>query len=165
MRQRIQNARIKNYFIDILKLNPLQDVIPDYVKGDVQPVVEIDKPILNVSRSNSTAATTSATIYTTPTDRDFYLTNVSLSYIKNATCDLATGSYTLTCFIDGQNVQLIRIPILTLTLQEGTINIDFDKPMKIDRNTVIGLAGASFTAGAFVRAGAIQGYIDTIGGV
>lgn len=165
MRQRIQNARIKNYFIDILKLNPLQDVIPDYVKGDVQPVAEVDKPYVTISRSSSTAATTSASIYTTPADKDFYLTNFSISIIKNATCDLATGSYLMTAIIDGQTIQLVRLPMLTLTAQEASISVDLDKPMKLDRNSIIGLSSASFTAGAFVRAGTIQGYTDAPGGV
>jgi hypothetical protein len=49
----------------------------------IQPVVEIDQPIINVVKYG----TASATIYTTPTDEDFYLIGyqiISMSVAQNA---------------------------------------------------------------------------------
>jgi len=166
MHNRVQNTRIKNYFIDILKLNPIQDSIPDVVRADIQPVVEIDKPKSNIVKTATRATSGSTSLYQTPTDRDFYLTGGVLSMSKNVTCDVASGEIaSILIVIDGVSTKFLIIAGQTLTAERADQSMDMTFPIKIDRNTSISLSGGAFTAGALVRTATITGYIDVQGGV
>lgn len=162
MSQRVKNTRIKNYFIDILKLNPLQDVIPDYVRQDIQPVVEIDKPFTNIVRYGSCVNAAAVSLYTTPTDKDFYLTAAQIAFIKDATATSVRS--TIVATVDGVQQRILDIPQITLTAQTGGLTISFPYPIRIDRGTQI-LTSGSTTTGNITTDAVIYGYVDTQGGV
>lgn len=162
MYQRVKNTRIKNYFIDILKLNPIQDSIPDYVRQDIQPTVEVDKPFSNILRRASCINTTTATIYTTPTDKDFYLTGANISLTKDVSATSTSSAINVT--IDGVTQVLTEIKGISLTVQSDCMSVSLTHPIKVDRNTAITLTNATGTANVSSVA-CIQGYIDVQGGV
>lgn len=165
MYQRVQNARIKNYFIDILKLNPIQDIIPDYVRQDIQPVAEVDKPFCNIIRRGQSTTTGDINVFTTPTDKDFYIYGVTLGFSKNATCDVATGTATSLFIVqDGISNAILSLPGITTTAERDSISISFPRPLKVDRGTSI-LCTGTFTAGVMARAVTIFGYTEIKGSV
>jgi hypothetical protein len=152
------NSQVTAEIRDALKLNVGTEKIPEAI-----PVIEVGMKLTKnaISRTGGSAATGSATIYTTPTDQDFYLTGFNFSYSKNATCDVATGSINLTAFIQGANVAICLLSVLTLTAEKDTISVTLTHPIKIDRGKAIAISG-TFTAGAMARNGAIYGYIDEL---
>lgn len=109
--------------------------------------------------SNTAVKTTTGTLnfLLTPADRDFYLTNINVSVIKDATCDTATGALNCNAFFNGQAINIVPITIITLTAQTINFAINFPTPLKIDRNSQMALGG-TFTVGAMVRQVTCQGY-------
>lgn len=99
------------------------------------PVIQI-KPKTNIVRSQNCFNATSATVYTTPADKDFYLISAVLSTSKDATATSTTTSITTT--IDGGSGQdILRLGLLTLTSERTAISTQFNPPIKIDRNVAI----------------------------
>lgn len=124
------------------------------------PVIDINKPIVNVVVSASTATTGTATAYTTPTDKDFYLTGAVLSFQADATADNTSVFFTAT--INGVGTPIVNFRKLTTTATTQAIPITFSEPIKIDRNTNITYTSA-FTVGACARSINLYGYIsDTL---
>lgn len=138
-------------------LNTKMDNLSDEVNGPLA-VIPIE-PICRISRSQQAIVTGSSTIYTTPTDKDFYLCNVQFSFSKDAACDVATGSIGIQTTIDGAAQIIIRLPVITLTAQNNTLSFNFVKPLKIDRGVTLILTG-TYTAGVMSRTGNIVGYTE-----
>lgn len=122
------------------KTNNISDEV-----GDIIPVVPV-LPVCRIVRSSA-----SGTVYTTPSDKDFYLTGFSMSFSKDVA---ATGSVmTLSAIIDGVSQVLHRFAAITLTAERDSIAIDLSFPIKIDRGTniTIGLTGTFNSAPAAIR--------------
>ena len=133
------------------------DFLPDEVSG---PVATIElKPVCRISRSAVATNAANVTIYTTPTDKDFYLTAAQLSVIKDATATSA-GSY-IQATIDGVAQILIIITGLTLTAQSDAVSQSWPFALKIDRGTPIIVTGTTTTANV-KSYGTIQGYTEEV---
>jgi len=130
-----------------------------FLGDDVQgPVAVIPiRRYANIVRRVGSTTTGSATVYTTPADKDFYLTGIQVSFIKNATCDVASGPLRYTATVEGVSQGIISLALLTLTAQDQNAFVSFETPIKVDRNTAITTSN-TFTAGAFVRECCITGY-------
>lgn len=131
------------------------------VSDEVVPVIIIERNH-NIVRSQTFTNATAATIYTTPTDKDFYLEALTLSVIKDA-----TSQSTLTdirAVIDGVSQLIARISGITLTAQNQTITLSGLK-IKVDRGTNITLNATSGVANIKCD-GSIIGYtVETLKGV
>jgi len=115
------------------------DTLSADVHEVITPVISL-KPVANIVKS----ATTATTIYTTPTDKDFYLTSLYLSVAKDAA---QTGtSASITAIIDGVTVNLLSFISITLTASEVADNIVFNTPIKIDRGTAIATVASNWTS-------------------
>jgi hypothetical protein len=134
--------------------------IPLKFKKSIHPVLVVN-PLPNnfcdIVANNSATSTGATTIYTTPTDKDFYLTEFSVSVIKDATCDSATGSYQFNVVINKTTKTIFYFSVITLTAQTGHISISLPVPVKLDRGSTVTLSG-TFTVGACVRSGSIVGF-------
>ena len=126
------------------------NVIADFI----QPIVKIDRTC-NICRSAIGTNNTTSLIYTTPTDKDFYLCNCSLSFIKDITS--TTTLISLNATIDGVERALILIPSITLTVHSGQISLNFNNPIKIDRNTSV-VSRTSTNVANILYNSTIQGY-------
>lgn len=154
-----QNPQIKNTIIDNLRLNPVVDNIPNVVTPSIQPVFETDRKFCDVVRTNSITATSgSSTLFTTPSDKDFYITGAAISMAKDATCDLATSNVNITIIVGGTSRQIVQLSALTTTAQTQNMFVNFNPPIKVDRNTAISRGSFSFTAGSGMCQSAIWGY-------
>jgi len=157
-----QNREIVAFIQDKLKMNPATDVLPKHIVPTIQPVIEGNRQVCNVARHGVQTTTGSITVFTTPSDRDFYLNSVYAAFNKDATCDSATGVYTLSSTFDGTTRRLLDFPIFTTTAQSNEMTISFPIPLKVDRNVAIAFSG-TFTAGACVRCAGITGFTEEAG--
>jgi len=103
----LHNTKIKKWLSEILGQNYMNSGV--VLSSDtVIPTVEVS-PRIDIFRS----VTTTDTIYTTPSDRDFYLTNVAMTVANNTS--LATNTVT---FVDENGVT--RTVYLHSTFTVGT---------------------------------------------
>ncbi len=99
------------------------------INNIITPVIVIRDNITQIRTG------TSGTLHTTPSDKDFYITNIFWNYVKTAA---DTGSLmSITVIINGVTVNLIRIGHITGTLGQDSGNETYFQPLKIDRNTAI----------------------------
>lgn len=98
---------------------------------------------------------TSQTIYTTPTDKDFYLTSANCSVIKDVTS--TSTDTTIVVTIGGSTTAVLRIAGITLTAQSGSMSQTFNTPIKIDRGTGISLQNTTNVANINAK-GCITGF-------
>jgi len=111
----------------------------------------------NVTSRASSTATGNTTLYTTPTDRDFYLTDINISISKNVTNDITA------CYVNVTPQEYPALRIIDLALQPltATDSINIQKsltfPIKLQRGTTIVLV-KTFTAGAGTFTGIVCGF-------
>lgn len=142
------------------KIQVSRDKIPTEFAEKVIAVAEVNPKLLkivDICRDATATNAVVATIFTTPTDKDFYLTNAQLSIIKDVTSTSAT-SY-IDCVINNVTTTLLSIPSFTLTVQNQTTSVNFRFPLKIDRGTSIRVLNGTNVAN-ISAAGNIQGYLD-----
>lgn len=144
-----QNSKVKLNLQDELKLNPLVDVIPSSVVPSIQPVFVTN---LNYSTSGGSAGTATsagaATAFTASATQDTYLTHLTFSISKDATCDAATGTLSAAITVNGATISLLGISHQTLTALQETVTIAFCNPIKVDKGTSVRATNVTFTAGA-----------------
>jgi len=128
----------------------LNNVIPD----SILPVIPIT-PVCKIVRNGVATNAVSTTFFTTATNKDFYMVAASLAVIKDANSTSITT--TLTASINGVFRIMLQIPTITLTAQNNTINLNFNPPIKIDRNTGIAVQNTTAIA-VIVAAACITGY-------
>lgn len=152
----IYNSDLSKEIQQGAKIQQNYDTIPNELAEKVLPVMEVNPKLLrraNVVKYVSGAS--SGTIYTTPTDKDFFLCTAILSVNKDV-ASTAAGTY-LSCVVEGVTTRLIHIAGITLTVQSECLSVSFPVPIKIDRNTPIAIASSA--SGAVIAvAGTITGY-------
>ena len=164
MGAKIYNSNLTKEIIDGAKLQVQDGNIPSEIGNTVVPVMEVNPRALAKVKigkgvlSGATGATTS-TIYTVPTGKKLYITNASLGVIKDAACDVASGTYGIVCNIDGQSIGILRIPLLTLTAQNSLQEASFPFPIEVDEGTMIVASAFAFTAGNSYRYASFLGYL------
>lgn len=139
---------------DLNRIFDLKGESTDYVSDVIMPVVPIQR-ICNIVRRAPLSNATSATVYTTPSDKDFYLNSAFLSVIKDVTAQSLASS--ILVFIDSVQVGILSISGLSLTPQNDVVSISFPIPLKLDRNTTITVTASNATANVSASAG-ITGY-------
>lgn len=160
------NSALSNELRDVLKLQAGRDQFPQLAENKIVPVIDVNPKharVAGVVVSQVKSTTGTQTMMTTATNKDFYITGATFSFIKDATCDIASGSISLYTQIDGAGgLAFITFPVLTTTAQSGYLSLSFTTPIKVDRGVAISFNG-TFTAGAMVRAASIIGYyVDNI---
>lgn len=136
-------------------LNTKMDNLSDNI-GDMVAVIPI-LPTCRIVKNGNTSSSGGLTVYTTPTERDFYLTGIIFSMAKDSTCDVATGTVAINVVIDGTAVALAPIAVITLTAQAQIASLSLPVPIKIDRGTPIS-GSVTFTAGVMRRTCTLIGY-------
>jgi hypothetical protein len=105
-----------------------------------------------------------ATIYTVPAGKEFYLTGFSMGLTKNATCDVASGTLSISVKpAGGVTVPVGFLPFQTLTAESLNANFQLTIPIKLERLGTVTIPAFSFAAGACTRYHTIYGYtIDNV---
>lgn len=132
------------------------------INDTIVPIIPIE-PRCDIIKSASATNATSAVIYNTPADKDFYITAMSLSLIKDVTS--TSASSTIAMYIDGVQTFTLGITSITLTVQSETISISLPNPIKVDRGTAITVTNTTNVANINTR-GTVYGYlVETVKGV
>lgn len=158
----IYNSDLSKELQQGAKIQINRDDIPNQLAEKVVPVMEVNPKLLRrcniIAGNTSTVTSGTVAVYTTPSDKDFYLVSYALAVAKDAACDISSGSVSMTATeADMGAIQLLGIPVITLTLQQDNISVQLPFPIKLKRNTAISIAG-TFTAGICSRIGRIVGY-------
>lgn len=134
----------------------------DNLGNQIIPTINIQQHT-SIVRSGSTS-TSNVTLFTTPLDKDFFLTACTVSLAKDATSDLATGTPCgISMTVGGTASAILPISSLTLTAQNTFVTLNLERPVKVDRNTSISLVKGATTVGTCVVGGSICGYLsDTL---
>jgi hypothetical protein len=154
----IRRGTIVQDIINALKLQ-VGNILPDQTSDKVVLTYDFLNTIYaNVVSSGSSASAGALTIYTTPSNKDFYLCSIDFSFSKDATCDVATGRLGISAYTaEGGAKELIALPVITLKAEQQIITLTFPKPILLQRNTSIS-GSTSYTAGLMSRCGHITGF-------
>lgn len=155
----IYNSDLTKELVQGAKIQQATDRIPSQLGDVVIPVMEVNPKLLrrvNVIKVAAAINATSSTVYTTPTDKDFYLTAGSLSVVKDATATSVASTLTATTDFD-TGVSILRIATLTLTVQNDTQTQSWIPPILLKRGTNITVTNSTAT-GNVTAVACIQGY-------
>lgn len=153
---RITRSSFINWMQRALGIEAGIDAVPQYTAGQVVPVFDIQPKNCTVQRHYTKSSTGTQAIYTTPTDKDFYLTHASLASTNSALWD---GSLTyISITQDGATRLILILYQLTTTAGTQSTSISFPYPIKVDRGTAINLV-MSFAAGTQSVGCTIGGYV------
>jgi len=157
----IHNSDLFKELRDGARSQQLRDgVLPNQLAEKVVPVMEVNPKILriiNTVKEIGSSATGNTTIYTTPADRDFFLTSVYLTHTEDATSD-GTGVYIQIVLPDGVTTRVLRFLKTTLTAFNNAMSLPFPRPILLKRNSTIIFVKA-FTVGTTNTSGGITGYV------
>jgi hypothetical protein len=160
----IYNSDLTKELKDGIKIQQNRDVIPSQLADKVVPVMEVNPKLFrrsNICVQNVASNSASATIYTTPTDKDFYLVAVGISVSKDITATSTYSAIELT--VDGGGTaNVFNIAGLTLTPQSGAWSWALPVPIRIARGTTIKIVNST-NVGNVRSYGQIVGYtVDNI---
>lgn len=133
------------------------DTTGDVVEA-IYPVAQI-RPRSDILFENNASNATSATIYTAPSDKFFYLQSACLSLIKDVTATSTVSA--IRGFIDGTQKIILNITSLTLTVQSGTVALNFDPPLRLDKGQAITVTNTTAVGNVNAR-GNIIGYLSDV---
>ena len=162
MGAKIYNSDLTKNIVDGAKLMTGSDVVPSELAEKVIPVLDVTPDFHRFCNlSDGSAGTTNAnlTIFTAPTDRDFYMTNLQVCYMANATAD--NTYHIVSVVIDGIRRNLIYLIKLSLTADTQSVVLNYKIPIKLTRGSTV-LMENNFTVGSVAKAGAVTGYTINI---
>ena len=162
MEYKIQNSETIQELREGARLS-ISEGFPERLAGSVVPVMEVNPKnfrVCNIVKDITQGASTASasTVYTTPTNKDFYLMGFNFTISKTALCDSASGSHAVSVVIGGATVNLGRITSITLEAQNIILSHDYTKPIKLDRGSTITFNNVTYTAGVCLKSCAIVGY-------
>jgi len=148
--------------VEGLSLDPAIDKTPKDLADKILPVFLVNDAIYytehdQILRDATASNTTSATIYSTDPNKDFYLTFLTLSVVKDAT-STSTES-TITGVINGATRELAHIDGITLTVQNQTVTLSFPTPIRLDRGTNVSVTNSTGVAN-IKSTGVIGGFLQ-----
>lgn len=137
-------------------LNPkLGQQIASEVADILQPVIIVGN-VVNVLPRVAVTTSGSATIFTTPVDKDFYLTGWNMTQTQDVVSD--STSLDLRCILHGESARVIdEIEFQTLTAQSVQSHEELHTPILIDRATAITINN-DFTVGTARKTANIRGF-------
>ncbi len=144
----IDNTQTKKEIEDAIRGNSVSNLAPSKVIDSIQPVINVNpKDYRRVNIIKSTAV--AGTVYTTPSNKDFYLTNTHLSASTNQASQ--TGTVSISVLPKGETSTIIinAIRLLTTVILDSDhseIFESFERPILLERNSTITLAITNTTA-------------------
>jgi len=151
----LNNEKITRIQTELLKVQAGAGVI-NKLNENIQPTYDFRNPAFcDIYRKADCGNATSATIYTTQADKDFFLCGAQVSVIKDVT---STSTYShIRAYIDNFQHNLSQIVCFTLTVQNSVLTTNFNPPLKIDKGTNITIQNSSGVAN-ISSSGCIWGY-------
>lgn len=141
----LKSTFLKKLFSESVETNSLTPINPE-ISQTIIPTLNLD-PNIEIVKAGSVTTTT---IYTTPTDKDFYLTNLHLSAFAD---DALINSITVTKY-NGETVTFTATSSGFLETAHAGDNINLTFPMKgikLAKNSAITSVGGA--TGTYIIAG------------
>jgi len=158
---RINRTDVIQKAVNDLALSGTVDKIPTETLDKVQLVYSLNKQFSDFVVGSSSASTGTLTLPlpSISSGAEIYLTSISLSIAKDATCDLATGFVSAFLTPDSTNIStaILRIPVITLTAHTESITLSLPYPIKVKSGTSITCTG-TFSAGVYGRSITLTGF-------
>jgi hypothetical protein len=145
---------------DVSRLQNSVEQLPTTLSTQIVPTVEINPLLVKPSEPlgfNTSSTTGSMVIFTSGVGYITYLTSLSFSFIKDATCDIADGKIDVSTTVDGKLSNIGTLAVFTLTAQSGSMQLVFPHPLRIDPGASVSVGG-SFSVGKLQRSANAQGF-------
>lgn len=138
----IYNSDLTKALREGAKIQTAIDKTPSELADKVIATMEVNPDMLRYAHIVKAGVATGGNVivYTTPTDRDFYLTNAFMSISKIATDSNDNTSLLINPIDDSSVVAICVLPGTTLTAQTSEISQTFKHPIKLKRGTDITIA-------------------------
>lgn len=134
----------------------------DHIGSEIAPVIRPVIPIqpkIDIIKYGNRSTTGNTTIFTTDSDKDFYLTSFSLSCSQDNTAD--SDGPSITVLIDGVSTTIAKILKRTLTEHHETIFVTLPFPIKVDRGQPCRVS-QTFTVGNASCGAILYGYYEEV---
>jgi hypothetical protein len=136
------------------------DEQPHVVSQQVVPVMEINPKmmrVINTVKSQTATNNASVAIFTTPTDKDFYLSALALSLTKDASATLTYASIEATVKGQSSPVRFLTLAVTTTTAVQGlNAQIALPHDLLLERGTNI-TCTADTAVGSFTTRSTMYG--------
>lgn len=156
----VRNAEALAAIRKAAQLQVLGDKVPLRLSETVAPVMEMNPELLrrcNVVANTSRSTTGTSTVYTVPSDKDFFLTSAQMSASYDATADSTNSFLTVTLDDGASSARPLQLMKQTTTASSLTQGLSFVPPIKLKRGTTVGL-NLSFSVGSGNGSANITGY-------
>lgn len=128
----------------------------EQIAKDISLVYPVHIKYSEISKRSVSGTSANATVYTTPSDKTFYLTYIMLSVVKDAANDNILVYVAIPQY--GYAIPTMTMQFNTTTATSKDMFITFPHPIKCDRNSAITLVG-TFTAGTMSKHVVIGGFL------
>lgn len=159
--QEIRNSRVARELREAAQLQLATDHLPMKLADYVMPTIEVNPRLVrvqNVIAHTSRSTTGTSTVYTVPSDRDFYLCMAQMSASFDATADSTNSFLTVTLDDGAANLRPIQLMKQTTTATAHNQAVFFNPPIKLKRGSTVGL-NLSFTVGSGNGSANVSGYV------
>lgn len=161
---RINRSDVIQKAVNDLAISTSSDKIPNETLDKIQLTYDLNKKFSNFifAFGQSTSGTFNNAFPSVSAGSEIYLTAVTMSYAKDAACDIATGNIALSVTPDSSNVStiLLRSSVITLTAQNSDITLSFPYPIKIKAGSPLVVSG-TFSLGVLRRDFTAVGFITS----
>lgn len=150
----IRSGTLLQRMQDFFGLTPGADIIPNQTPNQIVPVVEVGLALTDEAYATTSSSTGTFTLYTTPANKDCYLTFAQLQFQKDATCDTTFVGISVVPKTGATSIRLVGQNFNLTGSWGSTQNITFPKPILLKRGSIVAFEG-SFTTGALVRSASV----------
>lgn len=156
------NSDLSREFSEGGRIQVSRDKIPDQFADKIVPVMEVNPKLLRrcdqiFSITNGTI-NTSATILTTPSDRDFFLCGFTISWTNDAASQASSASIVLSPDQLAASQQCFKMQNVTGVAGSQNMTCDFNRPIKIKRGTAMTATILGAAVGTSYLAVTVWGY-------
>lgn len=139
------------------------DQLPLNVSSQAVMTIESNPKLLRTQNfaTYGDATNNGTTVFTTPTDKDFFLCSIQFQRHKDAASDDTTDA--VTAVVSGSTTRLSELTAVALTAVDQAISTQFIPPLLIDRGQQINIIKTSTTAGNNRASCCISGFfVDNV---
>jgi len=161
---RINRSDVIQKAVNDLGISATTDKVPNETLDKVQLVYELNKQFSDFVVTGNTSSTGTLTISlpTISSGSRIFITNLDVHYIKDATCDQATGvqGVGISPITNSVSKNVIQIASITLTAQNDHVSMTFPYPIEVKPASTVTLGG-TFSLGVQVRSISVTGIITS----
>ncbi len=161
---RINRTNVIQKAVNDLALSQTGEKIPSETLEKVQLTYSLNSQFSSFITSSlaTTTGSVSINLPSVSTGSETYITSVTCSFAKDATCDVATGALNATLIPadSGITSNVLRQAVLTLTADSQTSVIEFPYPLKVKNASPLAYTG-TFSAGAMSRTISATGFVTS----